>query len=352
MLKEPSEPPPGDATKSDSAAAAPSAAVAPRVFRFYQEFPHTLDPARSADSYSAGVIAQIYSPLVGLTSDLEPTPQLAQSWTISKDGLRYVFEIRPGVRFHNGREVTAADFAYSLTRLFREPFRSEGLAATYLDAIAGVPEFVAGNAKKISGIRALDRYRLEIVLSRPYGSLLHALALDQTSAVPPEILETHGPEGLESHPVGTGPFRFVRRVEQRSITLAATDDYFMGRAAIDSLVFFAPAGNVSEAGADALLDGRATLSLLPSHRIEEFRARPGLVVLRWQDLSLSFIGMNASIPPLDDARVRRAVMLAMDREAMLRVQPEGRTQAVGISASPSMANSPTDVLCRTLSASP
>jgi peptide/nickel transport system substrate-binding protein/oligopeptide transport system substrate-binding protein len=304
--------------------------VAPRSFRFYQEYPHTLDPARSADSYSAGVIAQIYSPLVGLTSDLEPTPQLAESWTISRDGLRYIFELRPGVQFHNGREVTATDFVYSITRLFREPFRSEGLAATYLDAIAGVPEFVAGTSESIAGIRALDRYRLEISLSRPYGSLLHALALDQTSAVPKEVLERRGADGLEKEPVGTGPYRFVRRVPERSVTLVASEDYFMGRAGIDSLVFYAPPGDVSEAGANALLDDRATLSILPSHRIEEFRARPGLVVLRWQDLSLSFVGMNASIPPLDDVRVRRAVALALDREAMLRARPEGKTLALGV----------------------
>ncbi len=317
----------GVAARGDGA---PATDTEPRSFRFYQEYPNTLDPARSADSYSAGIIAQVYSPLVGLTSDLEPTPQAAESWIISRDGRRYVFEIRPGVRFHNGREVTAADFVYSLTRLFQEPFRSEGLAATYLDAIAGVPEFVAGKADTISGIRALDRYRLEISLRRPYESLLHALALDQTSAVPKEVLERYGPGGLESHPVGTGPYRFVRREPERSITLAASDDYFMGRPAIDSLIFFAPPGDVSEAGANALLDGHATLSILPSHRIEEFRARPGLVVLRWQDLSLSFIGMNATKPPLDDVRVRRAVALAIDREGMLRVRPEGKTMALGV----------------------
>ena len=302
----------------------------PQTFRFYQEYPNTLDPARSADSYSAGIIAQVYSPLVGLTSDLEPTPQVAESWIISRDGRRYVFELRPGVRFHNGREVIAADFVYSLTRLFQEPFRSEGLAATYLDAIAGVPEFVDGKADTISGIRALDRYRLEITLSRPYESLLHALALDQTSAVPREILERYGAGGLESHPLGTGPFRFIRREPERSITLAACRDYFMGPPAIDSLVFYAPPGDVSEAGADALLNGRATLSVLPSHRIEEFRARPGLVVLRWQDLSLSFVGMNTSMPPLNDVRVRRAVALAIDRHAMLRARPEGKTMALGV----------------------
>lgn len=303
---------------------------APKVFRFYQEFPHSLDPAHAADSYSSEVIAQIYSPLVGMTSDLEPTPQLAESWTISKDGRRYVFNVRPGVHFHNGREVTAADVEYSLTRVFREPFRSEGLAANYLDPIAGVDEFVAGRATRIRGIRALDRYRLEILLTRPYTSLLYALALDQTSAVPREVLEKGGPHALERTPVGTGPFRFVRMLPDRAVTLAANGEYFMGRPKLDSLLFVAPAGDVLEAGADALLDGRATLTVLPSNRIEEFRARPGLVVLRWQDLSLSFIGMNASMPPLNDARVRRAIALAVDRQGMVSAQPEGKTLAQGI----------------------
>jgi oligopeptide transport system substrate-binding protein len=309
---------------------APTLAAEPNVFRFYQEYPHTLDPAHAADSYSSGVVAQIYSPLIGMTSDLEPTPQLAESWTISKDGLRYVFHVRPGVQFHNGREVTAHDVAYSLTRVFQGPYRTEGLAANYLDAIAGVSEYVAGKAPSISGIRAIDRYQLEVTLSRPYPSLLYALALDQTSAVPREVIEAGGPKALEKTPVGTGPFRFVRKTPDQLVALAANDGYFMGRPKLDSLLFIATPGDVVEAGANALLDGRATLSLLPSSRIEEFRARPGLAVLRWQDLSLSFFGMNAKMPPLDDVRVRRAVALAIDRQAMLQARPEGKTLAQGI----------------------
>ena len=316
----------GVGTKS----AAPAGSTGPNVFRFYQEFPHALDPARAADAYSSVVVAQIYSPLIGMTSDLEPTPQLAESWTISRDGLRYVFRLRQGVRFHNGREVTAEDFAFSLTRVFQEPFLSEGLAANYLDAIAGVREFTQKKSRRIRGIRVIDRYQLEITLSRPYPSLLYALALDQTSAVPREVLDAGGPQALETTPVGTGPFRFVRLHADQLVALAANEDYFMGRPKLDSLLFIAPPGDVVEAGANALLDGRATLSLLPSSRIEEFRARPGLAVLRWQDLSLSFIGMNASIPPLNDIRVRRAVALAIDRQAMLNTLPEGKTLAQGI----------------------
>lgn len=306
------------------------APAGPTIFRFYQEDPGTIDPALASDSYSSAVVAQIYSPLVGLTSDLEPTPQVAESWTISRDGLRYVFHIRPGVRFHTGREVTAEDFVYSLTRIFREPFRSQGLAAGYLDAIQGVHAFVTGRADHVSGLRALSRYMLEIRLERPYSSLLTALALDQTSAVPRELIERGDPAVLDTNPVGTGPFRFVRREGHQAIVLAANSDYFMGRPAIDTLVFYSPSGDVTTLGAEALLEGRATLSLLPSARIEEFRARPGIAVLRWNDLSLSFIGMNALKPPLDDVRVRKAIALAMDRPGMLNQRPEGKSLATGI----------------------
>jgi peptide/nickel transport system substrate-binding protein/oligopeptide transport system substrate-binding protein len=314
---------PGSATES-------SRPDRPSVFRFYQESPTTLDPALASDAYSSTVIAQIYSPLVGLTSSLEPTPQVADSWTISRDGLTYVFHIREGVRFHHGREVTAHDFAFSLTRLFKEPFLSEGLAAGYLDAIDGVSEFLGGKSPTIRGIRALDNRHLEVRLARPYRPLLTALALDQTSAVPQELIERYGNAVFEVEPMGCGPYRYVRREGERGVVLAANKDYFMGRPAIDSLVFYAPPGDVVEMGAEALLEGKATLSALPANRVEEFRARSGITLLRWQDLSLGFIGMNATIPPLNDSRVRRAVALAADRHGMLALQPEGKTLALGI----------------------
>jgi peptide/nickel transport system substrate-binding protein/oligopeptide transport system substrate-binding protein len=302
----------------------------PTVFRFYQENPASLDPPLASDSYSSCVVAQIYSPLVGLTSDLEPTPQVAESWTISRDGKKYVFRIRPGVKFHSGREVTARDFEYSLTRVFKEPFRSEGLAAGYLDAILGAREFMAGKAKTVRGIRVVDDRTLEITLTRPYSSLLTALALDQTSAVPREIMEAKGPQAMEQHPIGTGPFLFVRREAHQAVVLAANPNYFLGRPTIDTLVFYSPHGDVTNLGADALLEGRATLSQLPTTRIEEFRARPGVAVLKWNDLSLAFLGMNALVPPFNDARVRQAVALAIDRQAMLNRRPEGKSLATGI----------------------
>lgn len=305
----------------------------PRVFRYFNEAPGTLDPALAADAYASIVIAQIFSPLVGLTSDLEPIPQVAESWTISRDGLTYIFDLHKGVRFHNGREVEASDFVYSLTRLFREPFRSRGLAAGYLDAIVGVPEFIAGKSTRIAGIRALSRYKLQVKLSRPYGALLSALALDQASVVPREAVEARGKRPFSQNPVGCGPFRLAHRRGGDRIVLASNPDYFLGKPAIDSIVFYTPRAGVEGVdtqGAEALIRGEAAMANLPLNLLEEFKEKPRVRVVRWQDLSLSFIGMNARRPPLTDPKVRQAIALAMDRERMLNLWPAGKVLSQGI----------------------
>jgi len=304
----------------------------PQVFRYYSERPSTLDPALASDAYSSIVIAQIFSPLVGLTSDLEPIPQIAQSWTISRDGLVYIFHIHPGVRFHNGREVEAKDFVYSLTRLFKEPYRSQGLAAGYLDAIVGVPEFVSGRARTIRGIFAIDRYRLEIRLVRPYGALLSALALDQASVVPRECVES-SKVSFARHPVGCGPFRITARGNDERLVLASNARYFQGKPAIDSIVFYTPKGTVDGVdtdGARALLHGDAAMANLPLNMLDELHGHSSIRVVRWQDLSLSFIGMNVTVPPLRDVRVRKAIAMAMGREEMLALWPAGKVLSQGI----------------------
>jgi peptide/nickel transport system substrate-binding protein/oligopeptide transport system substrate-binding protein len=239
----------------------------------------------------------------------------------------YLFQIHRGVRFHNGREVTASDFVYSLTRLFDEPFRSQGLAAGYLDAIVGVPEFVSGHAKTIRGIRAVDRYRLEIRLSRPYSALLSALALDQASVVPRECVEAKGSRPFALYPVGCGPFRVSYRNDDERLVLASNAAYFQGKPEIDSIIFYTPKGSVQGVdteGAKALLRGDAAMASLPLNMLDEAKSRSNIRVVRWQDLSLSFIGMNTRIPPLNDPRVRKALALAIGREEMLKLWPAGK----------------------------
>src|SRR5207248_1783121 len=144
-------------------------------------------------------------------------------------------------------------------------------------------------------------------LSRPYGALLSALALDQASVVPRECVEGN-PLAFAHHPVGCGPFRITARGDDEHLVLASNARYFQGKPAIDSIVFYTPKGSVEGVdtdGARALLRGDAAMANLPLNLLDRLKGRPNIRVVRWQDLSLSFIGMNVTMPPLNDPRVRK-----------------------------------------------
>src|SRR5262249_35864422 len=101
--------------------------------------PATLDPARIRDTYSLAVAQQIFDGLVQFDQTLTITPALAQFWRASRDGLTWTFTLRKGVKFHHGREVTADDVVYSLTRLV-DPRTKSGAVDLFL-AIRGAAEF-------------------------------------------------------------------------------------------------------------------------------------------------------------------------------------------------------------------
>jgi ABC-type transport system substrate-binding protein len=135
------------------------------------------------------------------------------------------------------------------------------------------------------------------------------------------------------YPVGCGPFRVSYRHDDDRLVLASNPAYFQGKPEIDSIVFYTPKGSaegVDTDGAKALLRGEAAMANLPLNMLDEVTSRPNIRVVRWQDLSLSFIGMNTRMPPLDDKRVRQAIALAMGREEMLKLWPAGKVLSQGI----------------------
>src|SRR2546429_7626379 len=180
--------------------------------------PITLDPALVTDAYGGTIVRQIFDGLVQFNANLKPIPALAEFWEASRDGRTWTFALRQGVKFHNGREMTAQDVVYSLTRL---------LAATrplpvaeILQHIQGAKGFREGKAPSVQGLQAPDRYTLHIVLEEPLAPLLTVLGLANTAVVPQEEVEKPG--GDFGHaPVGTGPFTFVQWQPNQEIVLAA-----------------------------------------------------------------------------------------------------------------------------------
>ena len=149
--------------------------------------PETLDPARIIDIYSRSVSQQIFDGLVQFDQTLMVGPALAEFWKASRDGLTWTFTLRKGVRFHNGREVTAEDVVYSLTRILDPKIRSG--AADLFGAIKGAREFREGRARTVAGLVAEDRYTVQVALDEAVGPFVAVLAVGHAKIVPKDVVE-------------------------------------------------------------------------------------------------------------------------------------------------------------------
>ena len=280
----------------------------------------TLDPAIGYDWQNWSIIKSLFDGLM----DYEPgttrlVPNLAESYQISSDGLTYTFRLRRGVRFHNGRELTADDVKYSLERVLNPATQSPGLGF-YLD-IEGAQAYVDGKAAEVTGITVLDRYTVRFRLTKPNAAFLHILALNFAHVVPREEVERWGPD-FGHHPVGTGAFRMREWVLGQRLVLERNPDYFVpGRPFLDELVF--------EVGVEPLV---AFLRLLrgevdvlgdgiPASRFVEVMNDPELrsQVAVGDQLHTGYVAINTRVKPFDDVRVRRALNMAIDKERIVRL---------------------------------
>ncbi len=283
--------------------------------------PKTLDPARSTEIYTVTIVQQLFDGLVDFDRDLNLIPSIARSWRVSRDGRVYTFELRDGVRFHNGREVTADDIVYSLTRLLRPEIQSS--AAAQFEVIAGAKELRAGRAASLRGVRAVNRRLVEITLDEPYIPFLSVLAMKSAKIVPREAVEAREPS-FERAPVGTGPFRFVRWDEGGEIVLEANPDYFRGRPYLDRLVYVITPTTGDPTGYREFRGGRFEESPIPADIRDEVLADQGIRVIRRPILGIRFYGLNLRRPEWGDRRVREAMLAALDRAGMVNSTSRGQ----------------------------
>jgi ABC-type transport system substrate-binding protein len=291
------------------------------VYRYPLRYsPKTLDPAGSTETYTVTVVQQLFDGLVDFDRDLNPIPAIARSWRVSRDGRVYTFDLQPGVRFHNGREVTADDVVYSITRLLRPETQSP--AAAQFDVIAGAADLRAGRATGLRGVRATGRRQVEIALEEPYTPFLSLLAMKGAKIVPKEAVEAKEPP-FERAPVGTGPFRFVRWDEGKEIIVEANPGYFRGRPYLDRIVYgIMP----SATDADLFRDFRSGVfeqATIPADLRDEILADAKVRVVRRPVLGILFYGLNLGRPEWRDRRVREAMQLGLDRAAILSRAPLG-----------------------------
>lgn len=295
------------------------------TLRLFGEEPQTLDPALVEDVVSAEYVVEIFSGLVTLNEKLEVVPDLAERWEVSADGRTYTFFLRQDARFHNGRPVTATDFKYSLERAC-DPRTGSTVAGGYLGDISGAKEMLAGQTDEISGIQALDEHTLRITIDAPKAYFLAKLTYPTAFVVDRENVKQR--DWLEQ-PNGTGPFKLQEHSKQR-IVLQRNEHYYRNRPKLEQVIFFLSGGSPMSMYENGELDivdvGPADIERVrdPTNPLHaELSVVP--------QLDIQYLGFDVTQPPFDDARVRQAFVLAIDRQKITDVVWKGmRVPAQGI----------------------
>ncbi len=299
--------------------AAPPGSPPPRTggdLRLAQQAPKSLDPVESDSVYESLPINQIFDGLVDVDSTLSFVPSLARTWTISRDGKTYTFRLRPGVRFHDGSDLTADDVVFTLRRLLSPGRAARNVACSYLSVVTGAPEYQEGASPDLPGVTAVDPLTIRIDLHRPYPSFLEVLAMDGLRIVPKEAVTRMGEERFRRSPVGTGPFRLATWTDDRLI-LEANRDYFGQRASIDRVVIEFLKSHEADHGADRFHRGQLDVLQVAPGQLKRLSTDSRVRLYRYAEMSLSFLGLNTGEGFLDDVRIRKAIAHAVNRDDLV-----------------------------------
>jgi len=315
------------ATVQDSAAGEVSPTGAPgvvagqasgggRLVRLYVD-PPTLDPHITTDATSAQIIVELFGGLVTIDPDLNIVSDLAETWDISDDGLKYTFYLRPDAKFHDGKPVTADDVQWSLERA-TDPLTESPVADQYLGDIVGVKAKLKGDASTISGVRVVDEHTVEITIDAPKSYFLAKLTYPTAFVLDRENVEAN-PRRWFRQPNGTGPFRLSSYQIGESMVLSRNEYYHLGPPKLEEVEMILSGGTsmlmyendeihlagVGLADLDRLLD--------PSNKLhpELIQAPPSF--------SVQYIGFNVAEPPFDDPKFRQALNLAIDKREIASV---------------------------------
>ncbi|MFT4150025.1 MAG: ABC transporter substrate-binding protein [Paracoccaceae bacterium] len=283
----------------------------------YKDDVATLDPAIGYDWQNWSMIKSIFDSLMDYvpgTTTLRPG--LAESYTLSEDGLVFTFKLRPGVKFHNGREMTAEDVKYSLDRVTNPETQSPG--AGFFGSIAG---FDKAGPDGLSGVKVIDPLTVEITLSRPDATFLHVMALNFASVVPKEAVEEFGAD-FGKHPVGTGAYSLAEWTIGQRLVFAKNADYWRaGVPYLDQITF-----EVGQEPVVALLrlqKGEVDVpgDGIPPAKFTEVMGNPDEAarVVEGGQLHTGYITMNVTQAPFDKVEVRRAVNMALNKDRIVQI---------------------------------
>ena len=246
-----------------------------------------------------GAVEQVYSTLTIHDDSLSPQAGLAESWDVSGDGKTYTFNLRKGVKFHNGRELEASDVKFSLERL------------TNPDIPAPYGSFL----EPVQTVEAPEKRKVVITLSEPNASLLVNLSIPTMAVVPKEEVESRG--DLNDFMSGSGPFKFKERTPGSRLLLEKNSDYYIdGRPYIDELAVLILSDETARTA--ALRTGDVDMiDNVPFKDVASLQGDSSISVLGGPSLNYTSWLVNVKKEPFDDVKVRQALAWGLNRQEVV-----------------------------------
>lgn len=252
-------------------------------------------------------------------------PSLAESWDISADGLEYTFHLRQGVKFHNGNDFTAEDVAYTFHRLLTV---EGGINTEFIDQVKGANELLEGTADTLEGLEVVDDYTVKITLKEPYAAFLACISSPGVSIYDSEATEAAGDQfGLDpAVTVGTGPFKFTSWTLNDQLVLTRYDDYWKGASALPGVVVKI----IPDTETQTMMFENGELDVIDldfvADAMDRFEATYPDQIVEGNRVGITYLTMNQNIEPFNNVQVRKAVQMAIDKQAILDALYGGRGQ--------------------------
>jgi len=279
--------------------------TAPDILKVaYLADPQGLDPQRTAAVATFNITGNIFEGLLAVTPDWEITPRLAESYTISPDGMEITFKLKKGVKFHNGREMTAQDVKYSFERL------------------KGEDSPKAGDYKNISKIEVVDDSTVKFTTASLDVELAKAFCYPWAVIVPAEA-----DANLKTNPVGTGAYKFVEWIPQQQVMLTRFDEYHGEKAKIKDIGLVLIPDATSQLA--ALQVGDVHITEVTGNQIKLLKEDPKFQVYTEAMNATQLLALNMENKALSDIRVRQAIAKAINKDDIINTVVWGYGDKVG-----------------------
>jgi oligopeptide transport system substrate-binding protein len=290
--------------------------------------PPSLDWSIATDHVSFNVIANLMVGLTEFDKDLKPAPVIAKSWELADGGKKIVFKLRDDVQWSDGKTVRAQDFEYSWKRLL-DPKTASQYAYILFD-IVNAAEYAQGKLKDPAqvGVKAADDHTLVVTLKQPAAYFLAITTFEVTYPQRQDIIEKYDNRWTQPGNIVTnGPFLLASWKQQNEIELRGNAKYFRGKPVMDKVTLYmvnekTTALTMYEQGNLDFMDESHSIPTLDKPRLAKMPEYKLVPQLRGE-----YYGFAVDRKPFDNAKLRRAFALAIDREVFPKILQGGKTPA-------------------------